>query len=97
MGAQKMLEYKYKVGNYVKFKTQFINPTRELKARAGTVAKITGFAPPYNNRLYYYINGVKDEVFPETVFERLATMADLRAEAGGDPEAATILYMSLNS
>lgn len=88
-----MLEYKYKVGNYVKFKSSI----SELKERAGTVAKITGFAPPYNNRPYYYINGVKEEVFPETVFERLATMADLREEAGGDPEAATILYMALNS
>jgi hypothetical protein len=91
-----MLEYKYKVGNYVKFKTKFTKPTSELKERAGTVAKITGFAPPYTEP-HYYINGAKDEVFPEAVFERLATMADLRAEAGGDPEAATILYMSLNS
>ena len=91
-----MLEYKYKIGNYVKFKTKFPNPTRELKERAGTVAKITGFAPPYDEP-HYYINGSKDEVFPETVFERLAKMADLRAEAGGDPEVATILYMALNS
>lgn len=91
-----MLEYKYKVGNYVKFKSKFTNPTRELKERAGTVAKITGFAPPYTEP-HYYLNGVKDEVFPETVFERLAKMADLRAEAGGDPEVATILYMALNS
>jgi hypothetical protein len=87
-----MLDYKYKVGNYVKFKSSI----SELKERAGTVAKITGFAPPYTEP-HYYINGAKDEVFPEAVFERLATMADLRAEAGGDPEAATILYMSLNS
>lgn len=91
-----MLEYKYKVGNYVKFKTTFPNPTRELKERAGTVAKITGFAPPYDEP-HYYINGSKDEVFPETVFERLAKMADLRAEVGGDPEVATVLYMALNS
>ena len=87
-----MLEYKYKVGNYVKFK----NSTSELQERAGTVAKITGFAPSYDEP-HYYINGSKDEVFPETVFERLAKMADLRAEAGGDPEVATILYMALNS
>ena len=91
-----MFDYKYKVGNYVKFKTKFTNPTCELKKRAGTVAKITGFAPPYSEP-HYYINGVKDEVFPETVFERLAKMADLRADAGGDPEVATILYMALNS
>ena len=91
-----MLEYKYKVGNYVKFKAKFTNPTCELKKRAGTVAKITGFAPPYTEP-HYYINGVKDEVFPEAVFERLAKMADLRKAAGGDPEAATILYMALNS
>ena len=87
-----MFDYKYKVGNYVKFKSS----SSELKERAGTVAKITGFAPPYNEP-HYYINGVKDEVFPEAVFERLAKMADLRAEASGDPEVATILYMALNS
>ena len=86
-----MLEYKYKVGNYVKFK-----PTSELKERAGTVAKITGFAPPYTEP-HYYINRDKDEAFPETAFERFAKMADLRAAAGEDPEGATILYMALNS
>ena len=91
-----MFDYKYKVGNYVKFKTKFTNPTCELKKRVGTVAKITGFAPPYSEP-HYYINGVKDEVFPETVFERLAKMADLRAEACGDHEGATLLYMALNS
>lgn len=91
-----MLDYKYKVGNYVKFKTKFPNLTCELKKRAGTVAKITGFAPPYDEP-HYYINGSKDEIFPETAFERLAKMADLRAEAGGDPEVATVLYMALNS
>lgn len=91
-----MFDYKYKVGNYVKFKAKFTNPASGLIERAGTVAKITGFAPPYNEP-NYYINGVKDEVFPETAFERLAKMADLRAEAGGDSEAATILYMALNS
>jgi hypothetical protein len=92
-----MIDYKYKVGNYVKFKSKFTRPTCGLAEKAGTVAKITGFALPYNNKPHYYINGVKDEVFPETVFERLATMADLRAEAGGDPEVATILFMALNS
>lgn len=91
-----MLDYKYKVGNYVKFKSKLTNPTCGLVEKAGTVAKITGFAPPYNEP-HYYINGVKDEAFPEAVFERLAKMADLRAEADGDPEAATILYMALNS
>lgn len=87
-----MLEYKYKVGNYVKFKSSI----SELKERAGTVAKITGFAPPYTEP-HYYINGVKDEAFPEAAFERLAKMADLRKAAGGDPQVATILYMALNS
>ena len=86
-----MLEYKYKVGNYVKFKSS----SSELKERAGTVAKITGFAPPYTEP-HYYINGAKDEVFPEAAFERLAKMADLRKAAGGDPEVTTILYMALN-
>ena len=88
-----MLEYKYRVENYVKFKT---NLPSDLEDKAGTVAKITGFAPPYTEP-HYYINGAKDEVFPEAVFERLAKMADLRAAAGGNPETATILYMALNS
>ena len=86
-----MFDYKYKVGNYVKFKS-----SSSLKERAGTVAKITGFAPPYTEP-HYYINGSKNEVFPEAAFERLAKMADLRKAAGGDPEVATILYMALNS
>lgn len=42
-----MIDYKYKVGNYVKFKTKFDNPTCVLTEMAGTVVKITGFAPPY--------------------------------------------------
>ena len=91
-----MIDYKYKVGNYVKFKSKFTNPTCGLAEKAGTVAEITGFAPPYSEP-HYYINGAKDEVFPEAAFERLAKMADLRAAAGGDPEVATILYMALNS
>ena len=72
-----MLDYKYKVGDYVKFKT---NSTE----RAGTVARITGFAPPFN-KPHYYINGLKNEIFPETVFERLAKMSDFSAEARKDP------------
>lgn len=88
-----MLEYKYRVENYVKFKT---NLPSDLEDKAGKVAKITGFAPPYTEP-HYYINGVKDKAYPETAFERLAKMADLRAEAGGDPEVATILFMALNS
>lgn len=87
-----MFDYKYKVGNYVKFKSS----SSELNKRAGTVAKITGFAPPYNEP-HYYINGVKDEAYPETAFERLAKMADLRAEAGGDPEVAYFILLALNS
>ena len=76
----KDITYKYNVGDYVKFKDKFSSPTCGLVGREGTIAKITGHAFAYNNKPHYYINGDKDVVFPETVFERLATMADLRAQ-----------------
>lgn len=65
-----MLEivHNYKVGDKVKFKSKFKNPTCGLVWRAGTIAEITGIAPSYNNKPHYYVNGVDDEVFPETVF-----------------------------
>ena len=65
-----MLEivHKYKVGDKVKFKSRFTNPSCGLVWRAGTEAVITGIAKSYNNKPHYYINEVDDEVFPETVF-----------------------------
>jgi hypothetical protein len=69
------ITYKYSVGDYVRFKSKFTNPTCGLVWRAGTVAKITGIAKAYNNRPHYYVNGVEDEVFPESVFAGLAPEA----------------------
>lgn len=60
--------YKYKVGDKIKFRTRFTNPTCGLAWRAGTVVTITGIAPSYNNKPHYYVNDVEDEVFPESVF-----------------------------
>jgi hypothetical protein len=62
------VDHKYFVGDKVKFKAKFTNPTCGLAWRKGTVAEITGIAPSYNNKPHYYVNGVDDEVFPETVF-----------------------------
>ena len=62
------ITYKYNVGDYVKFKDKFSSPTTGLVGREGTVAKITGIAPSYNNKPYYYLNGSTEEVFAESVF-----------------------------
>ena len=63
-----LIIFKYNIGDKVKFKSKFKNSTCGLVWRAGTEAEITGFAPSYNNKPHYYVNGVDDEVFPETVF-----------------------------
>ena len=60
--------HKYKVGDKVKFKDRFVRPTCGLVWRVGTEATITGIARSYNNKPHYKVNGVDDEVFPETVF-----------------------------
>lgn len=62
------INHKYSVGDKVKFKSRFTNPSCGLVWRAGTEAVITGIAKSYNNKPHYYVNGVNDEVFPETVF-----------------------------
>ncbi len=60
--------HKYEIGDKVLFKARFTNPSCGLVWRAGTVAEITGYAPSYNNKPHYYVNGVDDEAFPERVF-----------------------------
>lgn len=65
-----MLEiiHKFEVGDEVLFKSKFTNPSCSLVGREGTWAKITGIAPSYNNKPYYYIDNIKGEVFAETLF-----------------------------
>jgi hypothetical protein len=70
---------KYQVGDQVKFKASFKNPSCGLVGKEGTVATIAGVAPFYNNRTHYYLEG-KEGVFPETLF------AGLAAEASGEFE-----------
>jgi hypothetical protein len=85
-----IIHYKYNVGDYVRFKSKFTNPTCGLAWRAGTIAKITGRALPYNNRPHYYINDVEDEVFPESVFAELATEFEFLAQSSLDDEVDTL-------
>lgn len=66
-----VVKYKYNVGNYVRFKSKFTNPSCGLAEKAGTIAKIAGHALSYNNKPHYYIEG-EEAVFPETCFEGLA-------------------------
>ena len=65
------ITYKYNVGDKVKFKDKFTNPSCRLAEKAGTVAKITGLALPYNNKPHYYLED-EEAVFPETCFQGLA-------------------------
>lgn len=85
-----IIHYKYNVGDYVKFKSKFTNPSCGLVYRAGMFAKITGRAVPYNNRPHYYINNVTDEVFPESVFAGPATESEFRAQHLLDSEVDTL-------
>lgn len=85
-----MITYKYSVGDYIKFKSKFTNPTCGLAWRAGTVAKITGIAKAYNNKPHYYVNDVEDEVFPESCFAGLATESEFRAQLALDTEEDTL-------
>lgn len=62
------ITYKYSVGDYVRFKSKFTNPTCGLAEKAGTVAKITGIAPSYNNKPHYYLDNEAGVVYPETLF-----------------------------
>jgi hypothetical protein len=76
----KQITYKYKVGETVKFKDKY-HPTATcgLHERAGTTAKISGYAPSYYNKPHYYLEGIVahvgdrviNEVFPEEVFTGL--------------------------
>lgn len=84
-----IIHYKYNVGDYVRFKSKFANPTCGLVWRAGMVAKITGRALPYNNKPHYYVNDITDEVFPESCFAGLATESEFRAQLALDAAVDT--------
>lgn len=71
---------KYNVGDYVRFKDTFKAPTTGLVGREGTVAKITGIAPSYNNKAHYYLNGQAGVVYGETLFVGLATQEEYIAQ-----------------
>lgn len=75
-----MLEYKYNVGDYVKFKDKFNSPTTGLVGREGTIVKITGIAPSYNNKPHYYIDGNISTVYTEGCFAGLVTEAEFLAQ-----------------
>ena len=63
-----MVVHKYKVGDKVKFKDKFVRPTCGLVGREGEIVEITGIAPSYNNKPYYYLDNDTEEVYSETLF-----------------------------
>lgn len=71
----KTVNHKFKVGDVVKFKDKFHSPTCGLIGRGGTTAKITGIAPSYNNRPYYYLNNTTCGAYKESCFVGLASEA----------------------
>ena len=74
------IQHKYNVGDYVRFKDTFKVPTTGLKGREGTVAKITGIAPSYDNQTHYYLNGQKGVVYRDTLFAGPATQEEYIAQ-----------------
>jgi hypothetical protein len=70
-----MITYKYNVGDIVKFKDKFHSPTCGLVGREGTTAKITGLAPSYNNKPYYYLDNNICGAYRESCFVGLASEA----------------------
>lgn len=68
-----MVTHKYNVGDYVRFKGKFNSPTTGLVGREGTVAKITGIAPSYDNKPHYYLDGFTGTVYSEKLFPSLAS------------------------
>lgn len=62
------INYKYKVGDTVIFKSSFKNPSCGLVGREGTTAKITGIAKAYNNKPHYYLDGDDTVCYHENLF-----------------------------
>jgi hypothetical protein len=76
----KDITYKYNVGDYVRFKDKFSSPTTGLVGREGTIAKITGIAPSYNNKPHYYLDNNISTVYTEGCFAGLATEPEFLAQ-----------------
>ena len=71
---------KYNVGDYVRFKDKFNSPTTGLIGREGTITKITGIAPSYNNKPHYYLDNNICGAYVESCFAGLATEAEFLAQ-----------------
>lgn len=71
---------KYNVGDYVRFKDKFNSPTTGLVGREGTIVKITGIAPSYNNKPHYYLDNNTCGAYKESCFAGLATEAEFLAQ-----------------
>lgn len=87
----KNIIHKYNVGDYVRFKDKFNSPTTGLVGREGTIAKITGIAPSYNNKPCYYIDGDNSTVYYERLFEGKVE------EAPAEPEEAKWYRISFSA
>ena len=85
----KTVNHKFNVGDYVRFKNKFPSPTTGLVGREGTIAKITGIAPSYNNKPHYYLNNNICGAYRESCFARLATESEFRAQLALDAEVDT--------
>jgi hypothetical protein len=84
------ITYKYNVGDYVKFKDKFSSPTTGLVGREGTIAKITGLAPSYNNKPHYYLDNNICGAYKESCFAGLATEREFFAQCTLDAELDTL-------
>lgn len=84
----KIITHKYKVGDYVRFKDKFNSPTTGLAGREGTIAKITGIAPSYNNKPHYYLDSNISTVYTEGCFAGLTTESEFLAQQALASKAA---------
>ena len=82
---------KYNVGDYVKFKDKFNSPTTGLVGREGTIAKITGIAPSYNNKPHYYLDNNVCGAYVESCFAGLATEAEFLAQVDKEQSEFEVL------
>jgi hypothetical protein len=86
----KTVNHKFNVGDYVRFKNKFPSPTTGLVGREGTIAKITGLAPSYNNKPHYYLDNNICGAYKESCFAGLATEHEFFAQCALDAGADTL-------